>query len=107
MDAGERLGPPTSASADCQKSELARQIRSVSVDSGPVLRPATPAPVPSLSVRGLPTRELLDAAVEAAYTGKAWRELQRRLVERVFPDLERSISTGPSRHRTLIARLRV
>lgn len=94
MDAGGRLGLPASASTDCQKSELARQIESVSVDSGSVPRPATPVPLPSLGVRDLPMRELLDAAVETAYAGEAWRELQRRLVERAFPDLERSISTG-------------
>jgi hypothetical protein len=94
MEAGEHLGLPVSASADRQKSELARQIGSVSVDSGSVPRPATPASLPSLGVRDLPTRELLDAAVEAAYAGEAWRELQRRLVKRAFPDLERSISTG-------------
>ena len=94
VDAGKRLGLQVSAPADGKKPDLARQIGSVSVDSGSVLRPTTPAPLPSLSVTDLPTRELLDAAVEAAYAGEAWRELQRRLVERAFPDLERSISAG-------------
>lgn len=84
----------SSGDARCQKSDLARQIRSVSVDSRSVARPPTPVPLPSLSARNLPTRELLDAAVEAAYAGEAWRELERRLVEQAFPDLERSISAG-------------
>jgi hypothetical protein len=84
-----------------------RQIGSVSVNSGSVPRPAAPAPLPSLGVRSLPTRELLDAAVEAAYVGEAWRELQRRLVERAFPDLERSIRTGKIYGRCARARVRI
>jgi Sigma-70, region 4 len=73
---------------------LERQIGSVSVNSGSVPWPATPAPSPIVSVRDLPTCELLDAAVQAAYAGEVWIELQRRLVERALPDLKRSISTG-------------
>jgi hypothetical protein len=79
----------------------------VSVDSGSVPRPATPVPLPSLGVRDLLTRELLDAAVETAYAGEAWRELQRRLVERAFPDLERSISTGTIYDRCARAGVRI
>jgi DNA-directed RNA polymerase specialized sigma24 family protein len=97
----------SSGDARCQKSDLARQIGSVSVDSGSVLRPTTPAPLPSYSVRNLPTRELLDAVVEAAYVGEAWRELQRRLVERALPDLERAISAGTIYGRCVRAGFRI
>jgi hypothetical protein len=107
VDAGERLGLPVAVPADCQKLELARQIESVSIDSGSVPQPATSVPLPSLGIRDLPTRELLDAAIATAYTGESWRELQRRLVERAFPDLERSISTGTIYSRCARAGVRI
>ncbi len=53
-----------------------------------------PEIVTTVPAVGMATAELLDAVVEAGYTGPAWAELQRRLVARAFPDLERSITGG-------------
>jgi len=45
-------------------------------------------------VAGLPTRELLELAVESGYTGPPWEELARRLIARALADLEQSIHSG-------------
>jgi hypothetical protein len=59
----------------------------------PSAREADPSRLPRV-VTGLPTRELLEAVVNSGYTGPAWEELGRRLVERALPDLEKAIRVG-------------
>jgi RNA polymerase sigma factor (sigma-70 family) len=88
------MGHSTSGENSCQKSDLARQIRSVTLDAGLMPRPTSPLPRRSASTSDLPTLELLDAVVATGYSGDAWNELARRLVGRALPDLQRSISTG-------------
>lgn len=56
-------------------------------------RLSTP-PAAAAAVTNTATADLLDLVVKAGYTGQAWAELQRRLVERAFPDLERAIQNG-------------
>lgn len=81
--------------ASRQRLAPLRQIRdvkdvakaAVEVESSPLVRVAA-------SAVGMATADLLDAVVEAGYTGPPWAELQRRLVVRALTDLERSITTG-------------
>ncbi len=51
------------------------------------------------------TADLLDLVVQTAYTGQAWAELQRRLVKRAFPDLERAVRSGAIYRRVRAGRL--
>jgi hypothetical protein len=76
-----------------QRSDLARQIRSVAVNPASVPQPSPPRS-DSAKVGRLLTSELLYTAVEAGYRGSAWTELQRRLVGSAFPDITRSIADG-------------
>lgn len=46
------------------------------------------------ALAGMPTRALLEAAVDSGYHGDPWEEVARRLAARALPDLERSIRSG-------------
>jgi len=54
----------------------------------------SPMPARPCDLAGLPTRAVLEAAVDSGYTGDAWEELARRLAVRALPGLERSIRSG-------------
>jgi DNA-directed RNA polymerase specialized sigma24 family protein len=69
-----------------------RQIGSVSFIPS-AAHEADPSRLPR-GVASLPTRELLEAAVNSGYTGPEWEELGRRLVDRALPDLEKAIQAG-------------
>lgn len=76
-----------------KRSEVARLITDVSFVEA--ARPPTPpAQAPACLPLGEPTAALLDAVVEAGYSGPAWEELERRLVERALLDLAESIQKG-------------
>jgi DNA-directed RNA polymerase specialized sigma24 family protein len=66
-----------------------------------------PPTVTTASAIGMGTAELLDVAVEAGYDGPAWTELERRLVVRAFPNLERAIASGTIYHRCARAGVRI
>jgi hypothetical protein len=51
-------------------------------------------PITTTSVVEMATPNVLDLAIESGYSGTAWLEIQRRLVVRAFPDLERAIVRG-------------
>ncbi len=55
--------------------------------------PSTPLAT-AATVAEIATADLLDLVVQAGYTGQAWAELQRRLVDRAFPDLEGAVRSG-------------
>lgn len=77
-----------------QKSDLARQIGSVSPDQTAAVELPSPGPVGAATVRAMDTAELVDEVVRAGYDGPAWTELEQRLVRRALPDLEHAIRTG-------------
>jgi len=54
----------------------------------------SPMPARPCDLAGLPTRAVLEAAVDSGYTGDAWEELARRLAVRALPGLERFIRSG-------------
>lgn len=81
--------------ASRQKRALLRQIGNVKdFAKAAVELERSPLVTAAGSPVGMATADLLDAVVEAWYVGPAWAELQRRLVVRAFPDLERSITIG-------------
>lgn len=53
------------------------------------------------------TAELLDEVVVSGYAGLAWDEVQRRLVERTFSDLEQAIRSGTIYGRCARARVSI
>lgn len=77
-----------------QKSDLARQIGTVRPDQTAAVEVPPLAPVGAATVGGMDTAQLVDEVVRAGYDGPAWTELERRLVRRALPDLERAIRTG-------------
>ncbi len=98
----ERDGPSR------QKSGLLRQIGSVKGIPEAAIEVPLPSPTVTMAAAvGMGTADLLDAVVEAGYTGPAWGELQRRLVVRAFPDLERAITTGTIYRRCAHAGVRI
>jgi len=47
-----------------------------------------------VTLRDLPTADLLDVVVRTGYQGSPWYELQRRLIDRALPDLRTAIQSG-------------